>query len=255
MSISSVSSVNKYLLANSGPYVPPYVYTLIGSNVQFPTAYTGLEVAMSQITTYNRRIPFTPSTSTGWRNFPHELLVSSYQNYNNTQNGLAQDAFDNASSASSYWASNTASSQINYLDGVAQPHPTQNPYNISGVYVGGGGTGNACFYTTIHNAGSSDGEWLQIKFPYFVGLTEVNFIGRASAESGGPRDIDILGSQDGNSWTFLVNKTYPAYTYNTMNVGTFTLTAPYSYIRIVVKKVGQYGIGVASCQLKFNAYS
>jgi hypothetical protein len=242
MSCSSVSSVNKYLLAKSGPVIPPYVYTLIGSNVQFPTAYTGLEVAMSQITTYNRRIGFTPSTSTAWRNAPHELLVSSYQNYNNTQNGLAQDAFDNASSASSYWASNTASSQINYLDGVAQPHPTQNPYSSTGIYLGGGGTNNACFYTTIHNAGSSDGEWLQIKFPYFVGLTEINF-------------IDILGSQDGVSWTFLLNKTYPSYTYNTLNVGTFTLTAPYSYIRIVVKKVGAYGIGVASCQLKFNAYS
>jgi hypothetical protein len=255
MSSSTISAVNKYLLGNTGPVVPPYVYTTLAANIQFPTAYNGLEYAMSQITTYNRRIGFTPSTGVAWRDQPHELSVSSYQNWNNTQNGLPQDALDNASSASTYWANNTASSQINYLDGVAQPHPTQGAYTASGVYVGAGGTNSACFYTTIHNAGSSDGEWYQIKFPYFVKISNVSFIARASNETGGPRDIDILGSNDGATWKFLANKTYPAYTYNTFNSGAVSITSQYMYIRIVIKKVTSYGIGVASIKLTFNAYS
>jgi hypothetical protein len=255
MSSSTISTVNKYVLSKTGPVIPPYVYTLIGSNITFPTAYTGLEVAMSQITTYNRRIPFTPATSVEWRNYPHELLVSSYQNWNNTQNGLAQDALDNASSASTYWACNTSSSQINYLDGVAQVHPTQNPYSSTGVYLGGGGTGNACFYTTIHNNGSSDGEWYQIKFPYYVRPSNIGFIARASSENNGARDIDILGSNDGVTWYFLANKTYPAYTYNTLNSGAVSITSQYMYIRIVIKKVTQYGVSLASIRMTFNAYS
>jgi hypothetical protein len=248
-------SINQYLLSENGPVVPPYEYTLLGVTVQFPSAYVGLEYAMSQITTYDRRIQFTPNTSVSWRNEPHELLVSSYQNYNNIVNGCPQDAFDNASSASTYWANDTAPSQINYLDGVAQPHYTQHPYNVSGIYVGGGGTNNECFFTTIHNSGSSNGEWYQIKFPYFVRISDISFIARGGAENGGARDIDILGCDDGLNWIFLANKTYPGYTYNTFNTGAVSITSQYKYIRIVIKKVTQYGVSLASIKLTFNAYS
>jgi hypothetical protein len=181
------------------------------------------------------------------------LLVSTYQNYNNIVNGMGYDMFDNASSASSYWASNTASSITNYLDGVAQPQPTQNQYSATGVYIGGGNADN--FFTTVHSSGGSNGEWFQMKFPYHVGLTEVSFIGRASTECGAPREINILGSEDGISWVLLKVQTYPGYTYNTLNVGTFTLLPHYYYIRIVVTKVGSYGVGIASCQLKYNVYT
>jgi hypothetical protein len=66
-------------------------------------------------------------------------LVSTYQNYNNIANGIGYDMFDNASSASSYWASNIASWVTNYLDGVAQTQPTQNQYSATGVYILGVG--------------------------------------------------------------------------------------------------------------------
>lgn len=251
--ISSIATTGLHVYNKLGPPppIPPVTYSLIDPNVQFPSAYIGMEYEMSQITTYNRRITYTPSTSSSYRNQPHEFLCSSYQNYNNTQNGLIQDMFDNASSASTFWANNTPPSQINYLDGVAQPHPTQNPYNISGVYVGAGADQ---FYTTIHNSGSSDGEWFQIKFPYSVGLMELGFIARAANVVGGARDVDILGSRDGVNWTFLKNQTYPAYTNLALNTATFTLLPHYEYIRVVIKSVTSNGIGLASCKMKFHVY-
>jgi hypothetical protein len=41
--------------------------------------------------------------------------------------------------------------------------------------------------------------------------SNIGFIARAGSESGGPRNIDILGSNDGATWYFLANKAYPAY--------------------------------------------
>jgi hypothetical protein len=253
MAVSTVSTVNMYMLNKSGPYVPPIVYNQVGSNLTFPTAFNGVEVAMANLTVRNRRISVTPSTNIAYRDQPHELLVSTYQNYNNIANGMGYDMFDNASSASTYWASNTASSITNYLDGVAQTQPTQNQYSATGGYIGGGNADN--FFTTVHSSGGSNGEWFQMKFPYRVGLLGVSFIGRASAESGAPREINILGSEDGISWVLLKVQTYPGYTYNTLNVATFTLLPHYPYIRIVVTKVGSYGVGIASCQLKYHAYT
>jgi hypothetical protein len=65
--VSTVSTVNMYMLSDSGPYIPPIVYNLVSSNVSFPSGYTGVDIMMAGFTIRNRRITFTPSTFISYR--------------------------------------------------------------------------------------------------------------------------------------------------------------------------------------------
>lgn len=135
MSLSSLSMVGKYLLSS---YVPP-TYSLIQSNVIFPTSYTNLTTQMNGINIEDRHVTFTPTGSGSWRNQPHEFLCSSYLRLQDKIYNMA-DMFDAENGALTFWSAMqnpTDFNYPNYLDGVNMGKFSQRSYNTSGVYVGG----------------------------------------------------------------------------------------------------------------------
>jgi hypothetical protein len=256
MSSSTISTVNKYLLSSSGPYVPPPTYTLIQSNVAFPAGYTGLTTQMNSITTTDRRIVFTPTGTGSWRNQPHELLCSSYLNWAGTMYGI-QDIFDNNTTASSFWAGhfNGPNALVNYLDGVDMGYFNGASYNSAGNYIGGGvvnGIDN--YFTTIYNSGSANGEYIQFKFPVKVLLKSFDIMCRNTQPLSGPKDVVIVGSNNGSSWTLIQTLAYSTYTNGVYQTKSFTASDKYFYIRCVITTTRMAGVAIGECKFTFDAY-
>jgi hypothetical protein len=258
MSSSSVSSVNKYLLSSTGPYVPvpPPTYTLLQSNVAFPAGYTGLTTQMNGITTTDRRITFTPTGTGSWRNQPHELLCSSYLNWAGTMYGI-QDIFDGLTTNTSFWAGhfNGPNALVNYLDGVNMGHFAGASYNSSGVYIGGGvvnGIDN--FFTTVYNSGAASGEYIQFKFPVYVSLKSFDIMCRNGQPLSGPKDVVIVGSNDGSTWSLIVSVAYSTYTNGVYLTKVFAASDKYLYIRAVILKTRMSGVAIGELKFTFDAY-
>jgi hypothetical protein len=97
--------------------------------------------------------------------------------------------------------------------------------------------------STLVNAATKYGEWLQVKMPAAVPIRGYNLQGMLeSYMSRSPRNFSILGSNDGTTWAVVDERS----NINdwTASVRTFTLTqasAAYSYYRIVVASVGNAG--------------
>jgi hypothetical protein len=258
MSSSTISTVNKYLLSSSGPYVPPPpTYTLIQSNVAFPAGYAGLTTQMNGITTTDRRITFTPTGTGSWRNQPHELLCSSYLNWAGNMYGI-QDLFDNLTTTASFWAAhyNGPTALVNYLNGVNMGYFNGASYNSSGVYIGGGvvnGINN--FFTTVYNSGSASGEYLQFKFPVKVLLKSFDIMCRNGQPLGGPKDVVIVGSDNGTTWFLITSVAYSTYTNGVYLTKSFTASDKYFYIRAVILTTRMNGVSIGELKFTFDAYN
>jgi hypothetical protein len=256
MAVSTVSTVNMYLLNKSGPPPPPLVYTLVQSNVAFPGGYSGLTTQLNGITTANRRITFTPEGTGSWRNQPHELLCSSYLNWVGTMYGI-QDIFDANTGTTSFWAAsfNGPNALVNYLDGTDMGNFNGASYNSSGTYIGGGvvnGIDN--FFTTIYDSTSANGEYIQFKFPVKVLLKSFDLVCRNTQPLSGPKDVVIVGSNNGSSWTLIQTLAYSTYTNNTYQTKSFTASDKYFYIRCVIKTTRMAGVAIGECKFTFDAY-
>lgn len=253
MAVSTVSTVNHYLLdAKSGP--PVVTYSLVESNVAFPGGYTGLTTQMNGITTSDRHITFTPSQS-GWRNRPHELLCSSYLNWAGALYGI-QDIFD-ADNGTTFWAAHYSGTTalVNYLDGVNMGYFNGASYNSGGSYIGGGtvnGINN--YFTTVYNTGSANGEFIQLKFPVKVLLKSFDFTCRLNQQAGGPKDVTIVGSDNGTTWFWIQDLAYGAYTNSTPLTKSFTAADKYLYIRAIIKTTRMAGVSVGELKFTFDAY-
>lgn len=255
MSSSTISTVNKYMLGKSAP-PPPLVYSLIQSNVAFPSGYTGLTTQMNGITTADRHITFTPTGSGSWRNQPHELLCSSYLNWGGTLYGI-QDMFD-GDNGTTFWGGhflNNGTAVANFLDGVNMGWFNGASYNSSGIYIGGGvvnGIDN--FFTTVYNSGSASGEFVQIKFPVKVRLKSWDLMCRNTQPLQAPRDITIVGSDNGSSWFLIQDINYSNYSNGVYQTRTVTASTEYYYIRCIVKTTRTTGCQIGECKFTFDAY-
>jgi hypothetical protein len=81
MAVSTVSTVNMYLLNKSGPYVPPPPSepTLRQSGMIFPNSFTGLSTILGNIFTPNARHVFSSNMSgTSWRDVANGYCSSYY---------------------------------------------------------------------------------------------------------------------------------------------------------------------------------
>jgi hypothetical protein len=106
---------------------------------------------------------------------------------------------------------------------------SQEPYDASGKYVGGGGCGNT--WTTIDDGKQSfSGEWIQVQLPYSLLLNRYSLMTNA-------KKFNIFGSNDGKEWKYIDGKSdvgvlddprkeYVVYGWNA-----------YSYFRLVIREI------------------
>ncbi len=264
MSSTSVSSVNKYLLGTKGGS------TELGTNITFPSNFNGLQTAFNQssLKTYNDcRYNFTVSgDGDAYKNDDYELLASSYSYASSSKPWLQHapphmfNSDPESGSQLNLWAGGGAYSSVNnlgyYLDGVFQGN-----FNVTGVYRGtgdiytGGGVGH--YFTTIHNSGSVDGLWFQMKFPFKVKMNNIQIKGRDNNPSRGPEQITVLGSDDGSTWTFIQHLTFAsAYTNGAFQQQNISTSKRFLYIRFVITHTkGNDNLNIRQVLLNFDTWS
>jgi hypothetical protein len=256
MSISSVSSVNKYLLAKSGPYVPlgPNNNPL-ETNQTFPYDYGG-EIG----TQFNANYALTNQSATlttysSAKNGDYIIRASSYATLSGTamnpsraftvpSGGYASCFYFGRLVAAPTWTGfyNDSNQLVNY---------TQEPYNLL-TYLGGG---SGKFWTTIYDTNQSvSGEWIEVKFPFKALIKSITLRPITGNLTFCPRAGKVLGSDDGSTWVSIGNysQTPSAYAYYT---DTFpTNTKRFQYIRFVVTGCGHAKIGLETIKYAMDIY-
>jgi hypothetical protein len=256
MSSSSVSSVNKYILSSTGPYVPPPP-GLQQANMIFPDSFTGMTTTMNNLTTNDAHITFSSGMSgVAWRDIAngYELLCSSYTTWSGLQLGV-QDMHNGINNA--FWSPslNDAAAAVYYLDGVNKGKFTQKSYSAGGSYIGGG---TNYFFTTVYDSGSVNGEWFQIKFPFKSVLKAIDIMPSANPVDRAPATVTVLGSDNGTTWIFMANLTYSSYTASTFNSKSISTSSQYYYYRVVIKTLNgttSQVLNVGSVRYTFDAWT
>jgi hypothetical protein len=262
MSSSTISTVNKYLLSSSGPYVPP-APTLKQSGMIFPNAFTGLSTILGNIFTPNARHVFSSNMSgTAWRDVAngYELDCSSY--YAGTPAGVltywsVNEAFSGiiSSGSQSFWFPCQHVQPLNYFrDGVDQGKYTQTSYNTSGIYIGGG---TGYFWTTIYDTGSVNGEWIQLKTPFQMLLTHLHIAPRFGSAARSCKNVRVLGSDDGITWSFIGDVIFGTFTDGSYQIKPVTTSLKFYYIRLVFRDVATSNINlnIGDVRFTFDAYA
>lgn len=178
------------------------------------------------------------------------LTVSSYTGANTFQNGAYIASASSISEGKQAWNMlyGAVSKSINTADywhcAYSGNGYNQHAYNGSGVYVGGGGTGQ--FQSTVVQvAGTIAGEWVQIQLPYKLQLTTYSLYPRQgiSWTSRWPTQLYVVGSNDGTTWYQVDSRSIPTVpSTSNGNLGpltytTNTTTASYSYYRVITNSV------------------
>lgn len=173
------------------------------------------------------------------------ITVSSYTGSNTFQNGTYIASASSVSEGKQAWnmfygaISKSIASDYWHCAYSGQGY-NQHPYGGSGIYVGGGGTGQ--FQSTIVQvAGTINGEWAQIKIPYSLRLTSYSLYPRGGVNwsSRWPTQLYVVGSNDGSTWYQLDSRSIPTSPGATTNPLTYTVTTPnsYSYFRVITNTV------------------
>jgi hypothetical protein len=258
MSCSSVSMVGKYLLSAAGPYVPP-APTLKQSGMIFPSSFTGLSTVLGNISTPNTHHVFSSNMSgTAWRDVSngYELWCSSYYAggvptaYYNVNELFSGDVSANSKS---YWFCCQPVQPLNYFtDGVDQGKYTQVSYSTTG-YIGGG---TGYYWTTIYDTGSVNGEWIQLKCPFQMLLTHLHIAPRNGAPQRCCKNVYVLGSDDGITWTFIANVLFGTYTNGAYQIKAITTSLKFYYIRLVFPNIitTDTNLNIGDMKFTFNAY-
>lgn len=259
MSVSSVSSVNQYLLSTKSS-VP--TLTLRQANMLFPGSFTGLATTLGNMNVANARITFSSGMSgTAWRDVTngYEIECSSYFGYTGPPTIIynGNEIFDGLSDANSFWSPSSNSSQLNYfLMGVDKGKYTQaSSYNASGIYIGGG---TNYFWTTVYDTNQSvNGEWIQVEFPFKAMLLDLQMCARFNAPQRGPKNVRVLGSDNGTTWTFIADVLFGTYTNSSYQIKAITTTLAFSYIRCVFIDIitADPNLNIGDMRLRFDAYT
>ncbi len=142
-------------------------------------------------------------------NISNNLIASSSSVYSTNTPYLAFDGNDNT-----YWSCNDPLYDLN-----------------SGDYIGN-------TITIDDTATSHSGEWLQIKFPNSIQITNVNIKPKTDVIlSRSPKSFIIFGSNNGTTWTSLYSNTNKTDWVSGSNNITITGASSYSYYRMIIKKV------------------
>lgn len=166
---------------------------------------------------YDASLSIVATGSTVINNVPAENLVSPVQgiNANNftatTYTNLAQNGVYDVSASSSlsggisniYYAFDGITTTSWTTDGSGSNGYTQEPYDPSGNYVGGGA--GKFWTTTTTNAGTISGEYLQIKTPFDYRMKKYTI--RTTTPYTLPYTTHITGSNDGATWKLLNTNT------------------------------------------------
>lgn len=121
---------------------------------------------------------------------------------------------------------------------------TQFPYSNS-LYIGGGT--NNYWRTTINNV-NYDGEYIQFKFPYKLLLTQYKFFNRLSFNAL-PKNMYIIGSNDGIVWEYITNNTNVSETYYSVSTLNY-----YSYIRFIINTIqGSANLWIVKIEISGSA--
>jgi hypothetical protein len=255
MSSSTISTVNKYLLSSSGPYVPPLPYVLKQSNMNFPDSFTGLTTTFTNLHTDDARITFSSGMSgNAWRDIAngYELLCSSYNNWQGSDEYYIHDIFDSTGATTSWYPNTNNSNWIYKVDGVEYRY-TKTSYATGGNYIGGG---TGYFWTTVYNTGSVNGEWFQVKFPFKALFKSMDIKARTGALDRCCKAVRILGSNNGSTWFFIANLTYTAFSTNVWQNKASTASDKYFYIRVVVMTtISNPNLNISSCRIIYDAYA
>jgi hypothetical protein len=259
MSSSTISTVNKYLLSSSGPYVPPGP-TLKQSGMIFPSSFTGLSTVLGNIYAPNTHHVFSSNMSgTAWRDVSdgYELWCSSYYAggatpiYYNVNELFSGDV---ASGSNSFWFCCQPAQPYNYFtDGVDQGKYTQVSYSTTG-YIGGG---TGYYWTTIYDTGSVNGEWIQLKCPFQMLLKNLHIAPRNGAPQRCCKNVRVLGSDDGITWSFIANVLFGTYTNGSYQIKPITTSLKFYYIRCVFPDIitTDVNLNIGDMRFTFDAYA
>ena len=258
MSNSTTTLINKYFLFKKRivDLGPPPVISVEYTNVTYPDDFPGVSTYFLGLELDDCYVPYTVSTSGDYKDGNYELYCSSY--YYNDQNGLDAHNYNlfvgTASEIYNSWSAVGRPAGNFYDKGVARQTYTQVAYvSGTGEYVGGGPS--STFYTTIYNGGSVNGEWIELKYPFKVKLTELNAKARTNYLDRAVKDMTILGSNDGTTWELIQSVTYTDYGNDIWNVKTITTNDKYYIIRMVIQSsISDRNLSIGEIQLKFNAY-
>jgi hypothetical protein len=257
MSSTTISTVNKYLLSSTGPYVPPGPNNNpIETNQVFPYDYSG-EIS----TKFNPNLASTIQTATlntysTIKNGNYTIRASSYTTLSGTAMNPSRvfTTIGAGYATSFYFCRKTSGTTWTgfYNDNNQFVSYAQEPYNQL-TYLGGG-TGN--FWTTIYDTNQSiNGEWLEIKFP-FKALIKSMSIRPISGNYGFfPRTGKLLGSDDGITWVLIgdYNQASPT-TYIFFTVTFPTNTKRFQYIRFAISGCTHYVPAFQNLQYGFDIY-
>jgi len=127
------------------------------------------------------------------------------------------------------------------------------------IYIGGTTTTSQNVSTTYNGTLISQGEYFEVRFPFPHGfIFEKLFISLANTDIYGPRDIRVVGSNDGITWTQVHFQIYDLATY-TQNVmiqvmNLTTNTQSYKSHRIIFEKSrGLSYITIGQCRIEGKA--
>lgn len=257
MSISSVSTMNKYLLTHNGIYVAPITYINKGTVIfpdQFGDAVTKLNNTTVNDCYFNFDVvdtvkPYVNKTG-------YQLFTSSNQIWSGQPN-IGQSMFNGDAL---FWSPNYFDTNISppyYYNGVSQGQYLQNTYTSTGNYVGGGvGYYITTVFKRIGTTDSSvDGEYFQIKFPFKVKISEFQIMCRAGAQNRCIKDIVVLGSDDGVIWTYIGYYNYTAYTNSVAQVRQVNTSEIYTYLRFCVQHtMGNVSLNVGKVKMTVAVY-
>ena len=131
--------------------------------------------------------------------------------------------FNGTYTGSEFWICNYGGNSYN-----------QNAYSS---YVYQGGINPYVYVTTTVSGVSVAGEWLQLQFPYSFVLTGHGWLGRNASTEWIGLIYTIAGSNDGTTWTQVIQKTYTLGTQPSNGTGSYIEsvvgTVAYSYYRLI----------------------
>jgi hypothetical protein len=184
----------------------------------FPTALTGMTIS-------NNSVNYTIGTGANtFKNGSYVMNANCWKDSN-----PPYYMFDNNDTTFYFGGVNAGT---NYkIDGSTATY-NRNAYTINTApapYVGGNTNGTATF-----NTNGYQGEYFQIQYPFMYVLTKIYLKGQAGIYyTRAPKRIYILGSNDGTTWTYIV-QVITALTNSTSEFSyTVTNTTQYQYYRFV----------------------
>jgi hypothetical protein len=248
MAMSTISTINNF--ATSAQVTGPQ-YTFVPFT--FPTTL-GVGVMTINSPTYNYS---GGSGATAYRNGSY-LMMTKYNNSTNV--GWRMFSLD-----TKFWMTGIIASNpwtfFNSTDGTVSNGTnltyTRNAYWTTGQYIGGTGNSAQNVTTPYDTTSTSSGEYFHCKFP-FPFVVQKLYITLGNSNIYGPRDIRILGSNNGLDWTninlYSFTGTYTA----GVEVLVFDLTGistiPYTHHRFVFETNGGGNIIViTNCRIEGQA--